>query len=349
MKYENDDKWLESLLSRHIQREPLKFDLGEWAEKYPDEGRLLRHGFEDFGWGAKTTIHNIWRFMMESKVTKYSAAAVIFVALLLILVNPFGISNHGGVALADVERKVAKIGTFVIHGKRVFTSLEDPNQVHEFDVIKYVSLQHGYREEQYEDDELMYRISVSFAEKLGVVIFPGWQKYLKYPLNDKQIEMLDKLCPKGIVGLFRTGEYKELGAAEINDVNAEGFEIRDVRFMPGIPKVLVDINDITLRLWVGVDSSLPVQVDADMKFGKCLFTNFKSVHLDEVDKFVEYDVELDAELFEPNIPADYKPLDFNLLSSLKNAKGGLLGVCMIPAGFIIWRRFRRKRTRANQH
>jgi len=89
MKNEKNNKWLDPLLSQHVHRELAKFDFQKWAREHPNEARLLRSGYADSGRSAKTKPYEIWRFIMESKVTRYSAAAVIVLAVTLVLFGPF--------------------------------------------------------------------------------------------------------------------------------------------------------------------------------------------------------------------------------------------------------------------
>ena len=48
---------------------------------------------------------NLWRLIMESKVTRYSAVAVVTLAVAFVLLGPFGTPGNGGVVLADVQKK----------------------------------------------------------------------------------------------------------------------------------------------------------------------------------------------------------------------------------------------------
>ena len=48
----------------------------------------------------------LWRIIMESKVTRYSAAAVVALAAAFVLMSPFGTSQNGNIVLADVINKV---------------------------------------------------------------------------------------------------------------------------------------------------------------------------------------------------------------------------------------------------
>jgi len=90
----------------------------------------------------------IWRFIMESKITRYSAAAVIVLAITLVLLSPFGTPGNGGVVLANVQQNVNSIETMIIRGTKTFTRsgesesvLEFGGMKWEFDLVKYFSQQ----------------------------------------------------------------------------------------------------------------------------------------------------------------------------------------------------------------
>jgi len=75
-------------------------------------------------------------------------------------------------------------------------------------------------------------------------------------------------------------------------------------------------------------------------------TGFQKLHCE----FKAYDIQWNAELpegiFDPNIPEDYTEFKVTDLVPAK-AKAGLVGLGLIPAGFVFWRR--RKRRRSQSH
>ena len=76
---------------------------------------------------------------MESKVTRYSAAAVVALAALLVLLNPFGASKNGGIAWADVVEKVHEMPTAIHKEKCIFWEMGKEDPILEADVIMYAS------------------------------------------------------------------------------------------------------------------------------------------------------------------------------------------------------------------
>jgi len=353
MKHDNDHRSLDPLLARHIQREPETFDFEKWAETHPDEARLLRDGYKDTGRSAKTKPYEIWRFIMESKVTRYSAAAVIVLAMTLVLLSPFGTPGNGGVVLADVQQKVAGIETMIIRGTKTFTRPGKDGDVFEFDgfkgefdLVKYISKQYGLVEKGYVKDKLIYRITFNHPKRQTLVVLPPWKKYVTFTSTDKVVQLLENLTPEGIVNLLMAGDYKELGQDSINGVETEVFGFQNSEAFIGLsPKTLFDIQNLKGRVWIGIKEQLPVLVEGDMVIGKCFMSMFNELNLHEVNTFGDYNIELDEDIFDTNPPEGYTELTLSdILQVIPiEAKTGLAGPGLIPAGFVVWKRRRRKK------
>jgi hypothetical protein len=336
VKNKKDEKWLDEIISQAADIGKAKFDVEKWKRQYLSRSEVAVYKFNRY--------QNIWRFIMESKTTKCSAAAVIVIGGLLILFNLFaGSKGISGVAWADVERKAEEIQTAVIHGTRIFSSGPEAENGDEYKVIKYFSTKYGYVEEQYLGDNLVHRIYFHKPSRRGVGVVPPWKKYLASDLSEKQMEMMDKITSIiGLVRLFSTGEYYELGFDTIDGVKVEGFEIRDMRILPYVPSFIIDFNDVSMRMWVNVEDNLPVQMAGEFTLGKCLFTCFNECYLTEFNKFTEFNVELDPSIFEPNIPSDYTPICPDPILTIK---AGLFGLGALPVGLIIWIGVKKRKNR----
>jgi len=359
MKHDNNNKWLDPLLSQHVRRMPAKFDFRKWAHEHPNEARLLQSGYADSSRNAKTTVHNLWRFIMESKVTRYSAAAVFTLAMAFVLFGPFGISGNGGVVLADVQQKVDGIETIMIRGTKTFTRPGEPDNVFEFDgmklefdLVKYFSKQHGLVEEGYVGDKLIYRFTFNRPKRQTLLVLPPYKKYGAFTSTDKQMRLLENGTPKGIINLLMEGGYQKLGRDNVNGVEVEVFEFQDpVTFKEIVPKVIFDVQNVKGKVWIGIKEQLPVLVEGDLFIGKSFMTLFNELNLHEVNTFGEYNIELDEAIFNTNPPEGYTELTLSdILPFIPvEAKAGLAGLGIAPAGLIFWKRRRRKRAKAGRH
>jgi len=358
MKHDKNNEWLAPLLSEHVHREPAKFDFQKWAREHPNEERLLRSGYADSGRNAKTTVQNLWRFIMESKITRYSAAAVIVLAMALVLLSPFGTPGNGGVVLADVQQNVAGIETMIIRGTKTVTRPGEPDNVFEFDgmklefdLVKYFSKQYGLVEEGYVGDKLFYRFTFNRPKRQTLLVLPPYKKYGAFASTDKQMRLLENGTPKGIINLLMDGDYQKLGRDNINGVDVEVFKFQDTEPFKGLlPKAFCDIQSVKGKVWIGIKEQMPVLVEGDIGIGKSFLTMFNELNLHEVNTFGDYNIELDEAIFDTNPPEGYTELTLSdILPFIPvEAKAGLAGLGIAPAGLIFWKRRRKKRAKAGR-
>ncbi len=306
---------------------------------------------------AKTT-HNgppalppgpsLWRAIMESKVTRYSVAATIVVAAVLVLANPFGFlgSSHG-VVLGEVAEKVGAMQTMTHQERRFFYEQGQEEPFLEADVRKYVSTELGVVEEQYDrQGALMYRAYMLKQSRRFVLVLPPWKRYLDLPLDAAVIPFIDSVTPRGMIDYFTSHGCTKLGPGRFDGHDVEGFEIGDLSISPIPPqyRFLIPFETMKLRLWVDVHTSLPVGVDMEITTDRCPLMWFRRLHATTRAYDIRWDAPIPEGTFDPNIPADYAPLD---LASLAPKTAAWIGVGGIPVGLLAccgWRRrFRRSR------
>jgi hypothetical protein len=300
---------------------------------------------------------------MENKVTRYSAATVVALAAVLVMFGPFGTSENGGVVLADVQQKIADAETMIIRGQKTYLHPGEEADVfeflgikYEFDLVKYFSKQYGLVEEGYVKDKLIYRVTFNRSKRQTLLVLPPWNKYVAFTSTDKQTQLLENLTPNGIVNLLVGSDYKKLGRETIDGIEVEGFEFQEADpFIGLIPKAVFDIQNLKGKIWIGTKERLPVRIEVDLAIGKSLMTVFKNLNLHEVNVLDKYNVELDENIFNTNVPEGYTELTLSdLLPFIPiEVKAGItgLGLCffIIPAGFIVRKRRRKeKRTATKQ-
>ena len=351
MKKNKDEKWLDEIISRAVDFGKIEFDAHKWNEKY-----LSSESHEASRSNVRIKSHkNFWRFIMESKVTRYSAAAVITLATVLILVNPFGNSQYGGVVLADVQQKVAGIDTMIIRGTKTFKHPGEDGEIFEFDgikchfdLIKYMSKETGFVEEGYADGNLFYRITFNLPKKQTLIIFPPYKKYLTFPSMESVATIIEKFTmPDGVINLLLEGEYKKLGKDKIDGVEVEGFQFQNagIENIKNIfPKLVFDIQDYTGKIWIGIEDQLPIRIEGDMSIGKSFMSMFHELNLQEVNVLDKYNIELDEDIFDVEPPEGYTQVTLNDILQMipTEAKTGLVSLGVIPIAFILWRKHRKK-------
>jgi len=304
MKNKKDEKWLDEKLSSAIDFGKVRFDTEKWKEKY-----VLN---ESVAHSINKRRKNIWRYFMKHKITKYSAAAVVAFAFVLVLFNPFGGSKYGGVVLAEVAQKMENIKLFVCKEHTLNIDMENDKVTLETNGIKYLS-PYGVIDEQYDTDgELAYKFYVSREQMKIVGLFPQWVKgYLEIPLSDTLAPLIDRLTPYGLVEHIMETEHKNLGRSKIGNHEVEGFEAVDVGLWPiqDTFNILCPVEQITWKLWIDVKSSLPVQIDYEIILGIGQFSGWKNLKMVCRAYDFEFYQEVPDGLFVPNIPEDYKPIN----------------------------------------
>lgn len=247
----------------------------------------------------------LWRTIMESKITPYSAAAVVALAAALVLTNPLGILKSG-VALADVQKRIAQVDTMVLRGQTTFTSVSDPNSSLKFDNVKYMSRRCGFAEDGYIKGTLAYRIVLNREQKQTLLLLAPWKKCLRFSCTEEQIKAMEKLTPSGVVDVLLETPYKKLGVSQIDGVEVEGFEVQDLKPLENIvPRFLLDIQEGTATIWVGTKELLPVRGEADMVIRANFWTGFMDVRCHEIAILDSYDTELDPKRFDTSVPEGY--------------------------------------------
>ena len=352
MKHDSDSQWLDPVLERHVHRDPEAFDFDKWAEKHPDEARLLRCGFEDSRRSTRSKPHAVWRFIMESKVTRYSAAAVIVLGMVFVLLGPFGAPGNGGIVLADVQQKVAEVETMVIRGQKTLLHPGEDGDLFEFDgvkaqfdIVKYHSRQHGFVEEGYAGDSLFYRATFSLPKRQTLLVFPTYKKYVTFTSTDEQSRLLENM-PNGIVNLLVGSDYKELGRDNIDGVEVEGFEFQTIESLKNLlPRPVLHMQNFKGKIWIGIEEQLPVRLEAQLSIGKSLMTMFYDLILHEVNVLDKYNIALDEDVFDIKPPEGYTEITFSDILPFipMEAKAGFVGLGLLPASFVFWKRRGRKK------
>ncbi|MFC1604519.1 hypothetical protein ACFL5F_05775 [Planctomycetota bacterium] len=246
---------------------------------------------------------------MKSRITKFAAAAVI-VAAGLVCIHQFGGSIDGTtVAWAKVIETIENAHTLTSREKRILTCEgEELPFLGTSEVMKYASSEYGVREDMHKDGQPMAHTFWLLKENESVNVTPMLKQYKRKPLTEDEKTVLHQMTPDGIANLIRSSEYAELGRKTINGVDVEGLEIRgsDLVIAP------VEFDNLVIRIWVDVETYLPVVVEAEaVTSDKYLtaFTGGKPVEVKVLAGEFQWDVELDPKIFEPNIPDDYTRLE----------------------------------------
>ena len=254
----------------------------------------------------------IWRIMMKSKITQFAAAAAVIILVLAGLMYFQSTSNGTGVVLADVIEKMEPVSTIRHREAWTVTVVGEDKPFMHLDVYKYAATDKGVVIQlHYSDGSPMKQIYFLLPEQKGTILFPQAKKYLQVPLEEKFLRRLSQLTPKGIVTWIQEGAYKQLARRKIEGVTAEGFEVKNppaLNDFMEIQESLFPIKESLVRLWVDVDSSLPVAVEMELMTGSGLFTGWRELKIETYAYDLQWNAAIDPKMFQVDIPDDYTPL-----------------------------------------
>lgn len=227
---------------------------------------------------------SIWReYIMKNRIVQLAAAAAIVTAISIGLYH-LGVSPDGaGVAWGDVAARVENAPTVTYKARLTMTDPQGLQVVDESDVC--VDQHQRCRIDSHVDSQQHTIKYIVPARKTFLMVQPQLKKYMEGTLTDTEAaEMLDQQDPRRFCLRVLAGDYSKLGRSEIDGIEVEGIE--------------APLENQTLRLWVDVKTNWPVRIDVDGKVGR-----HQSSHM-VLDHF-RWDAEIDASVFEPNLPADY--------------------------------------------
>ncbi len=248
---------------------------------------------------SAVTKPNMWRTIMKSPITKLAAAAVIVIAVLIGMNQLVG--SAGSVAWGEVVRNIEASPGFVYRMKQTYNQ-EETGTI-ELNMMVYGSAQYGVRQDGYNDEEVTVQVYATLSDGAMTSVDHPNRTYYRTALADDALAEIENKEPKEAVREYLSAEYTKLGRRTIEGVEAEGIEIdRD----PSEAEANFQVDSCVIQLWVAVDTGLPILVEVDT-VGK---NGTLEVHTVQ-DNF-QWNVELDASEFEPDIPEDYTQMEVEM-------------------------------------
>ena len=226
------------------------------------------------------------------------AAGVIIAMVVPGLSEFIGTDNKSGVVWADVAQKV-ETSRGVIYRERIVNSKYPDSSASDYTIIHLSATK--YRSEGYRSGEHWITMYDDREAGKRVVLLHGQKAYFEEkttPTDKGRQRNADMINPTKWLERFLSCEYSKLGRGTIEGVLCEGIETTDPAFT-GEDAADLQIDRIVGRLWVSVETGYPVRLEVELE-GK--YSENASI-----DQF-QWDVELEASVFEPNIPPDYEQM-----------------------------------------
>jgi outer membrane lipoprotein-sorting protein len=247
----------------------------------------------------------IWRVIIKSPITKLAAAIIIALLIGLTIIPDVG----GGVALAEVLDKLNEIRSFAYrveitagqHGGHIG---KQDDLIWQMQVLE--SRDYGRRIYWYwvkgpasipvETTEPITKVYILQSEGTMVSVRPDEKKVWRRKLSGGPWHWQEHQDSKIFLKGFTQHPYTRLGRDTINGIQAELFESTDPHVAGG------PFGNPVARLWIDTKTKLPVRMEIES------FAN--STDGSPTDRRVfygfEWNVQIDAADFDPNIPDDYE-------------------------------------------
>jgi len=258
---------------------------------------------------------SVWRIIMNSRITKLAVAAVIIVAVFVGINQFVGPVHLTGVVLGEVLEKVESIESFVFQHKMSVKGAPGLPEGKTVDIEStvYVSSEYGLRQDKFVGDMAISRAYVPPSGTVITEVMPHIKKYILASMTEEQIrEMHEEVDPAEMIKEFMSFEHTYLGRDIVDGVEAEGIEVDDPNF--GI----MMFESAKGRLWIDVETDLPVRIEVEG------VSSGGSVEMKIIAYEFDWEANLGAEVFEPNIPDDYAlHAEVDISNNEEAAIGGL--------------------------
>jgi len=230
------------------------------------------------------------RMIMRNSYVELAMAAVVILAVVLGVTEFLSPGGKSGVVWAEVLTKVEQVPVVIFDMTMEF---DEHGETLVMPSKNYIAADSRWRSDTFMDGKLM-KISYRLPRKnVAYVILVDRKQYRRHDVSYDQAALgREPDDPRTWLKRLLSGDdYTKLGRTTIDGVVVEGVEGRQ----------LESGGETVMRVWVDVETNLPVRIEMKGMEGgqmmKLVLENF------------EWDAPLDESLFEPNIPADYTPLE----------------------------------------
>jgi hypothetical protein len=231
---------------------------------------------------------NIGRTIMKSRIVKLAAAAVI-VTTVLIVISHFGGSGTS-VVWAEVAQKVQASKGVIFRGRDTAMDSQDYT-------MNYLSTTQS-RIDWYKGDQIIKTFLDDYDTKTSVSIFHDRKIYIKRTVEGMQHNNLWG-NPIRMVQRFLSCEHREIEQKIVEGVLCVGIETTDPSFLGDD----YPVDSFKARVWVSVETGYPVHLEGE------IISNKDQIKFSFIADQFQWNVELDPNIFELNIPSDYKEVE----------------------------------------
>ena len=253
---------------------------------------------------------NIWRTIMKSRISKLAAAAVVMIACVIGL--SLWRTTGSGIALADVLTRIEQVTSYRYQVSSTNTK-QQMNGIRTSTVL--VSKEHGLKRiitkvdpNEVKSTRGKYAVGDEWyilLQSNSIVILSHEKKtYDRFIYDGVKLDFYKEEYndPRTIIKQILSCEHKSLGQSDIDGITVEGFQTTDLAYGGGFfgqADRKGEPEKVDVKLWVDVDTFLPVRLQQDIitKKGKRKY---------DVSHDFRWNVIVNPDDFEPHIPEDYR-------------------------------------------
>jgi len=255
---------------------------------------------------------NIWRTIMKSSITKLAAATVIIIACSTGII--LWKSTGSGIALADVLTRIEQVTGYTYQSSSTMTRQQTTSKrtsnilvSNEYGIKMTViaadanSVQS--RPRPYSDDvgKEVYLLPRSNSM---VYVWNKTKTYEKYMYGVHELDFYKEQYnePRIIIKQILSCEHTSLGQSILDGITVEEFQTTDLAYEGGFfgeADMQGEHEKVDVKLWVDVNTFLPVRLEEDIVIKK-------GFRIHEVSYDFRWNVIINPDDFEPNIPEDYR-------------------------------------------
>jgi hypothetical protein len=232
------------------------------------------------------------RTIMKSRIVKLAVAAVVIVAVVLGLFELLGTESKSGVVWADVVKKIETTRGLIYRESH-------PNGPDEAVYIMFYDSPTHARIDTYKNGQLTRSLYCDYDARTILCVAHDDKICANIPMEERDVQDHQReMHLKGWVEEVLSRQHTNLGRRTIGGVLCEGIETK----YPIFGDADSPTENSARRVWVSVETGYPLLCEAG-KLGDDGKLRVETV----LDQF-QWDVELDASEFEPNIPPDYEQM-----------------------------------------
>ncbi len=267
---------------------------------------------------------NVGRVIMKSPITKLATAAIVAIACLIGLSLWRG--TESGIALADVLARIEKVKAVRFRWIVGVYYGEAHDKNYEGGATELISQEYGSKSsDSYEkvdpnvgeslfikrpEPNMGESTSVTYflpKKKARIYISHEKKKYTRIELDDIYVEQEQKRNnyrsdPVRYLQEILKYKYESLGKSTIDGIEVEGFRTTDPNYLSQGKQREPSQSQVDVKIWADVKTQLPVRYDYD--YFRPMGDN-KKYHTRLVFYDFQWDVPVDAAVFEPPIPDGY--------------------------------------------